>query len=130
MYMLAYGGDPRNPRQPADFADFADIFRKSLKLLGFSRIHGEDILRISTRMRIYPRISSCARDRRTLSKMEAVRKSMTAMAGFITVRTSREKKSLTACFKRASSRVSLPTGSALFLPRDAATPAAPFSQKR
>lgn len=90
--MLAYGGNPRNPRQPADFADFADIFRKSLKLLGFPRIHDEDILRISTRMRIYPRISSCARDRRTLSEMETAQKTMTAIAGFITVRPSHEKK--------------------------------------
>ena len=83
-----YAGNQKHQRQSADFADFADIFYKYLKLRDFSHIHGEDILRMSTRMRIYPRIDG-----------------RPAFA---------RKKSLTAFFKRASSSMSLSTGSAFF----------------
>ena len=54
MYMPAYAGNPRNPRHPVDFVDFVDIFRKSLKLLNFSRVHGLDILWIFSWLWIYP----------------------------------------------------------------------------
>ena len=130
MYMPAYSGNPRNPRHPVDFVDFVDIFRKSLKLLNFSRVHGLDILWIFSWMWIYPWIVLLRVHRRTLSKMETVLKSMTAVSGFGSVQPFlRKKKSLTAWIMSASSRISLSTDGD-FLPRDAATPAAPFSQKR
>ena len=64
---------------------------------------------------------------RSLSKTETVRKSRTVIEGLPALR---GKKTLTPQDMRASPNVSLSTGSVFFLPRDAATLAAPFSQKR
>ena len=44
----------KNPRHPVDFVDFVDIFRKSLKLLDFLRLHGVDISWIFSWPWIYP----------------------------------------------------------------------------
>ena len=94
MYMPAYAGNPRNPRHPVDFVDFVDIFRKSLKLLNFSRVHGLDILWIFSWMWIYPWIVLLRVHRRTLSKMETVLKSMTAVSGFGSVQPFLRKKKI------------------------------------
>lgn len=91
MYMLAYGGNPRNPRHPVDFVDFVDIFHKSLKLLCFLLIHGVDILWIFSWTRIYPWIFLLRTRPPKTFQNKTARKSMAAIAGFITVRPSHEK---------------------------------------
>ena len=78
------------PRGAGDIGDIGDIFCKSLKLLDFLNAHAGDISGIFSGTGINPP-KPRLRDHRSLSKMEAVRKPMTAMAGFITVRTSHEK---------------------------------------
>lgn len=81
----------KNPRGAGDIGDIGDIFRKSLKLLDFLNISdgdiSGDIFGDGDKSPPAP-----ARADRSISEMETVQKSMTAIAGFITVRPSRKKK--------------------------------------
>ena len=112
--MLAYGSYPRNPRHPVDFVDIVDIFHKSLKLLCFLLIHGVDILWIFSWARIYPWIFlSRARPSNTFQNGNSPE--IHDRHGWIYYHPNfARKKSLTACFKRASSSMSLSTGGAFF----------------
>lgn len=114
MYMPAYAGNPQSPRHPVDLVDIVDIFHKSLKLLGFSRIHGVDILWIFSRVWIYPRIAHL-RVQQPNTFQDGNSSEIHGRHGWSYCRPAfARKKSLTACFKRASSSMSLSTGSAFF----------------
>lgn len=113
MYMPAYTGNPRNPRHPGDIGDIGDIFRKSLKLLDFLSAHAGDISGDIFWNGDKSPQAPPARPPNTFQNGSS--SEIHDRHGWIYYRPNfARKKSLTACFKRASSRVSLPTGGAFF----------------